>query len=212
MQTVFTAIADGPGSIFVPENAYFAYSVTDTFVATIKFQYSDDGGATWTDAATETTAGVAYIKATADWYVRVICSAFTSGQAVVTLYNAAGATLAARYKPFTVDYVWAFTTDGGAVTDITLYPSKVIPAGSLFFSLTRRITTAIGGAGDIGLGYDGNAGGLEADSKGGNANEFKNIADGCVSLDAVDVAANITSAILTDGVIVWTLNGITPDI
>ncbi len=214
MFKIFSGLEIGTQTIFVPENGYFTHVVTGTFVGTVKFQKSEDGGATYSDSVTVSAPGVGHLIMTADSYIRVICSAFTSGSINVAFYNAAGSTNTARMKPFTVDYVWDFDVDGGANNShVILYPSKIIPDGTIFYEFVRKVLTTVTGGGTIGLGYTDNAYGIEADSQTPVVVKA-DIVDGPLELQpgVIDVKRDITTDTITAGVIMWTFNGLTPEL
>lgn len=84
----FSAVGNGD-VIRVAPGEEITYSITGTFVATLKLYYSDNNGLTWVEelSTTTTTSGTFRNKTNAVVHARWVMSARTSGTAVTSLVS-----------------------------------------------------------------------------------------------------------------------------
>jgi hypothetical protein len=186
---------DGAGSVGV--------QITGTWVGTLAFQMSMDGGATWTSvnawpvgagATVQTTTGNGNwaIPCVGGTYYQVVATAWTSGTAVVTLQtikspmvlvpktNSSGELIVQASAAAGVTTVQGATADGGL-------PSNPLPMGVLESSTVERLARAINAPwADLSIGK-----GVTAVNVAGLGVTASLAAPGTVTLSPVGMAAGV---------------------
>ncbi len=205
----FSAVNVASDYLYVPARKGVKVVIAGVTSSTLNLQISTDH-ATWSDLSLYTNNGTTYIipSTTTAYYVRFLCTIFyASDTPFATIANVLDVTGLQAFAIDTVDYVWDYSIQGGALSDIILQPSKLLPAGAVAYWLIRRTLNSLTGSAAVGLGVTGSQGALETDSKTTPTVSLATatLLQGIAAADSIDVKFNITGATLTAGKLQWTL-------
>ena len=208
---VFQTLNDASGIIYVPAAKSVQTVISgvgqDGIVLTL--QKSTDG-ATWSTITTFAGNGTTktLVSASTAYFVRLLCTTYAGTPVLVgSIANVLDVTGLQAFAVGTVDYLWDFAIQGGALSDIILQPSKLLPSGAVAYWLIRKTITPTTGAGAAGLGVTGSQGCLETNSLTPATVSLATatLLQGIAIADGLDVKFNITGSTLTAGKLQWTL-------
>ncbi len=192
------------GIVSVLPGRSLTYSlVMDGEVAfSLRLQKSENGGATWTTVATYDDEISDTVTVSILTLFRFVCLEIDDDSLVTAvLRNSIYGVLDRQVA--TVDYVWDYAVQTGAIGAYELPPSHAVPVDAWGFQWARQEITPLSGAGVLSLGIDSDADAIEDGGTVGNAVGF--FPSPQVIGDGQAIKANITGDTLGAGKVCWTL-------